>query len=262
MGFFGSLWNGVKTAAAAVVSVPILTPFLIADKLGIIDLDGKKDAKTTQEIAQARQEISKTTSLSEATTVQQVEDISKSLNNYRKIYERNAENVETALRDEINNCFSNLMNRLKTRASISKRIAFEELQRKQQRLLGDIDGTIVEELKKRLSIDDYECRRILDIKNSDEKDRTMKKFSERVIHEVRETLANKFSRTMRQISDDISNVLQNTVDDQERETQRKQKEFDNWVRDMENKTFDKEKAQLEPRIKIYAIEQVEKIFAA
>ena len=31
MGFFSSLWEGVKTAAAVVVSAPILAPFLVAD---------------------------------------------------------------------------------------------------------------------------------------------------------------------------------------------------------------------------------------
>ena len=67
---------------------------------------------------------------------------------------------------------------------------------------------------------------------------------------------------MREVKDDITRFLQNKMDEQEEKAQRDQQEFDNWIRQIENKTFDSERAQLEPRIKIYAIEQVEKILAA
>lgn len=262
MGFFSSLWNGIKATAAAVVSVPLIAPFYIADKLGIIDLDGKKDKQTAQKIEQARKEVSKTTSLSKATTVQQIEDISKVLRNYRSFYENNAKTVEKILKDDIDECFTDLIRRLHEKENIAKSFEFGKIQDIKNQICGDIEGTIADAIRLKLSIDNHECRQILDIKTGSERDRKMRQFTEKIIKDSKEDLADKIGWSMNQMTNNIARALQSMVKKQEDKARSDQQNFDNWIQQMENKTFDSEKAQLEPRVKIYAIEQVEKIFAA
>jgi len=266
MGFFSSLWEGVKdvakTAVAVTVGLPIVAPIVIAEKLGLIDLDGKKDSKTTQEITQARKEVSQTSSLKKATTVQQVEDISKSLSNYRRIYERNAEYAEQSLTDTVNNCFADLMRRMRENEQISQSFGFDKIQEEKNQLISQINGTVTLAISTKLSLDNYDCRRILDMEAGSDKDKKMKNFADKVINDAKNNLADKISWTMRQVSNDISRFLESKINEKERTSQEEQRKFDNWIQKIENKTFDSERAQLEPRIKIYAIEQVEKILAA
>lgn len=266
MGFFGKLWQGVKDVAAtavAVVAAPVVLPvaglMYAADK---VHDAFSGDKQTVQETKQISKEIGQTVSLSEATTVQQVEDISKTIRKYYKLHETKAETAESALKNGVNEFFSDLISRLKERDDLAESFGIEQIQKKKRNLCNDIDGTIVYELATRLSIDDSECRKILDMKPGNEKDRTINKFAERVIGDAKTKLANKISRAMNEVTNDITIFLQDTVDDQERKAKRKQNEFDSWTRDIENKTFDREKAQLPALEKLYAIEQIEKILAA
>ena len=184
------------------------------------------------------------------------------MRNYRSIYEGNAKTVERILSDDVNNCFDDLIRRLREREQLAKNFGMDQIEWKKNQLTGDINGTIASAITRKLSLDDYECRRILDIEPGSERDRKMQQFTEKVIKDAKRNLADKIGSTMRQVYDDISSFLENTIANAENNAQREQNKFDNWAKDMENKNFDREKAQLEPRVKIYAIEQVEKILAA
>lgn len=260
MGFFSSLWEGAKVlaaGAAAVVTAPIWAPVIAVDEVGKKIWGNKK-----QEVQQISQEISKTEALSETSSVAQVEDISKTVRKYYNEYESIGEAKEETARKNIEIFFNGLENLLQKERQLAEDYGMSQLRRKKDRLCRDIEGTITDAIMLNLSLDNSECRQILSMQAGNEKSRKMKEFAERTIETANKNLEQKVRKSMNEVQDDILRFMQNKINEQEEKALYEQEKFDDWVRDMENKTFDKEKAQLEPRIKIYAIEQVEKIFAA
>ena len=260
MGFFSSLWEGAKVlaaGAAAVVTAPLWGPVIAVDEVGKRIWGNNK-----QEVQQISQAVSKTEALTETSTVAQVEDISKTVREFYKKYAPVGEAKEEAAQKNIEKFFDGIKNLLQKERQLANDYGMSKLNSKKDRLCRDIEGTITDAIRTKLSLDDSECKKILSMQAGDEKSRKMKEFAERTIQNANKDLENKIRTAMREVKDDITRFLQNKMDEQEEKAQRDQQEFDNWIRQIENKTFDSERAQLEPRIKIYAIEQVEKILAA
>ena len=69
-------------------------------------------------------------------------------------------------------------------------------------------------------------------------------------------MADKVSQNMNKINNELSDFLKGYIETQENAAQRAANQFQQWERDMNNKNFDSERAQLP------AIEQIEKVIAA
>lgn len=260
MGFFSSLWEGAKilaAGAAAVVTAPLWGPVIAVDEVGK-KIWGNKN----QEVQQISQAVSKTEALTETSSVAQVENISNTVRDFYRKYAPIGEAKEKAAQKNIEKFFDGIKNLLQKEPQYVEGYGMSKLNSKKDRLCRDIEGTITDAIRTKLSLDDSECKKILSMPAGDEKSLRMKQFAERTIKNANKDLENEIRRAMQEVKDDIARFLQNKMDEKEEKAQRDQQEFDNWIRQKENETFDKEQAQLEPRIKIYAIEQVEKIFAA
>ena len=245
MGFFSSL---CKTLALAVVS-PVAAMGYAAYKVGKAISDNSKS-------------VGRTKALTETSSVAQVEDISNTVRNFYREYAPRGEAKEKAAQKNIKKFFDGIKNLLQKERQLANDYGMSKLNRKKDKLCRDIEGTITDAIRTKLSLDNSECKKILSMPAGDEKSRKMKEFAERTIKNANKDLEEKIRRAMQEVKDDIARFLQNKMDEKEEKAQRDQQEFDNWIRQMENETFDREQAQLEPRIKIYAIEQVEKILAA
>lgn len=265
MGFFGSLWRGVKkvakgvaTAAAVVVSAPIWVPMVAADAVGLIDLDGKKNKKEVQDTTKA---ISEQTSIEEAHTVRQVQDIAALVRQYLNTYESDAETTETKCKNYVSKCFDGLIDELKQNKNFAQSFGIEHIKRKKDRLCDSIDGAIVNRIRLNLSIDNYDCRQILNMDAGAAKQRRMQEFVDKTIRDAKNDLAEKIDRTMKQVTDEISEFLQDNLESQERQAERMEKKFERWEVDIQNKNFDRERAQLPALEKIFALKQIEKLLA-
>lgn len=255
MGFFSSLWSGIKKvakAAAVVVTAPIWVPVAIVD--GILNSDN--DKKKSDETSQA---ISRTSSIDDAHSARQIQDIASLVRQYLNTYESDAESTEKKCKDYVKKCFDGLAEELKQNEKIAKSFGIESIQRKKNRLCDSIDGVIVDRIRSNLSIDNSECRAILKLNAGAEKERRMKAFVERTISEAKKDLADKISRTMKQVTDDISEFLEDNLESQESNALRMKEKFDRWEVDMQNKSFDRERAQLPALEKLFALQQIEKI---
>ena len=260
MGFFRKLWNGVKevaTTAAAIVAAPILIPAGVAviKAIDAAEYVGKKLFGTSEEIG-------KSGALNETSSARQVEDISNLLYQYHKQYRPAGEKVEDACKKYVRDCFDELIKKLRKDEKLADSFGLEQIQHKKNRLCGDIDGAITDAIRKNLSLDNSQCVAILKLPAGSDKQRKMENFAQKVIDDAKDDLAHTVSRTMNQVTDDISNFLQDYIDNQERAAERETRNFEQWKRDMENQTFDREKAQLPALQKLYALEQIEKILAA
>ena len=252
MGFFGWLKDKLIDAAVVVTS-PVWLPASVA-VMGAVEA-GKK-------IGLISDDIGKTEALTETSTVSQVEKMSQDVRKYYNDYKPKAETKEEIAQKNIEILFNDIKAKFQEERQLANDYGMSTLDRKKDRLCRDIEGTITDAIRTKLSLDDSECKKILSMPAGDEKLRKMNEFAERTIQNANKDLENKIRTAMREVKDDITRFLQNKMDEQEEKAQRDQQEFDNWIRQIENKTFDSERAQLEPRIKIYAIEQVEKILAA
>lgn len=208
------------------------------------------------------QNVGKTSAFTETSSVAQVEDISKTVRDFYRKYAPIGEAKENAARKNIEKFFDGIKILLQKNSKLASDYGITTLNDRNYRFCRDIEGTITDAIRTKLSIDDSECKKILSMQSGDEKTRKMKEFAERTIQNANKDLENKIQKAMNEVKDDISRFLQNKMDEQEEKARRDQKEFDTWIQQIENKTFDSEQAQLELRVKIYAIEPVEKILAA
>ena len=250
------LWDWIKDKAetvAAIAAAPIIIPMAVTGYYG---------EKLGKKLGLISDDIGKTEALSETSTVSQVENISNDVRKYYNEYAKIGEAKEEIAQKNIEKFFDDLKAEFQEEPQLVEDYGMSTLNRKKDRLCRDIEGTITDAIRTKLSLDDSECKKILSMQAGDEKSRRMKEFAESTIQNANKDLENKIRQAMREVKDDISRFLQNKMDEQEEKAHRDQQEFDSWIRQIENKTFDSEKAQLEPRIKIYAIEQVEKILAA
>jgi len=252
MGFFGWLKDKVIDAAVAITSPIWLPPAMavygahkLAQKVGLISED-----------------VGKTAALTDTSSVAEVEGISKTVRKYYNDYAPKGEAIEEIAQKNIEILFNDLKNKFQQERQLANDYGMSTLNRKKDRLCRDIEGTITDAIRTKLSLDDSECKKILSMQAGDEKSRKMKEFAERTIDNANKNLEDKIRKSMNEVKDDISRFLQNKMDEQEEKARRDQQEFDSWLQQMENKTFDSEQAQLEPRVKIYAIERLEKILAA
>ena len=259
MGFFSSLWEGIKTAAAITIGAPIAIGAWAADKVGIIDLDGKNSNEVRQNVDKISNNIGRSEALTETSTTQQVENLSNLVRQYYREYRPQAESIEVGCRKRVDDLIDSLIDHLRKNEELTESFGLDSIQRSQRNLGRKINGAITGRLEMDLSLDNYECREILKMSPGPAKDRRMKEYANQVISEAKEDLAKTVSRILYDQIDDISDFLERQLDKQERETKNAQKEFDSWAKDMENNAFNQELAQLQPAVKLYAIEQLEKI---
>ena len=260
MGFFGRLWNGIKEAAKTAVAVAVAPVVLV----------GYGVKKAYDKVKEVFSDPPKIENIPEPpplppeppTTTDDVSYIQKILHEYWEIYKPEGEAKEQACKDYVNACFDGIIKKLRENDELAKSFGIDQLTRKKDRLCRDIDGVIVEAIRKHLSLDDYECRSILEMDSGSEKGRRMREFVLKTIIDARSELSDIVSQKMNQINDDLTNFLNDKVETEERTLNSKANKFKQWEHDMKNNTFDIERAQLPARKKLYAIEQIEKVIAA
>ncbi len=261
MGFFGWIKDRVADVVGTAAGV-LLAPVALAGAIVYGAAEEIKDAFSSKKTEETNKNIGKSGSLNENSSASQIEDLGNLLFQYSKEYRTAGEKTEDACKKYVRDCFNNLIEEFHKDENIADLFGLEQIQRKKNRLCSDIDGTITDAIRKNLSLDNPKCVEILKLPAGSDKERKMKNFAQKVIDGARDDLAQKVSRTMNQVTDDISNFLQDYVDEQERKAANVKNQFEQWERDMENQNFDREKAQLPALQKIYALEQIEKILAA
>lgn len=264
MGFWGSLWNGVKTVGKyAAGAAAGLAAFAAAPPTAIVAGVAAAGAYAVKKLSE---DVGSAAALTATSTIQQVEDITEKVRVYRDKYSKEGEALEDYYQKELDKYFENLIEMLKQDERVAERIdksfGIQNIQKQQQEMSKKIKGTITNAIALNLSIDNYECRQILGLDAGPEKTKQMENFANRVIAESREGLANKVGRILYNQTDEIMECLQEQLDKKERDTDKATKEFEHWAQDMENNTFNQEQAQLQPAVKLYAIEQLEKIVKA
>ena len=223
---------------------------------------GGSSTQMEKETADVSRDIGQTERYEDYHTTTQVRNTQTNLNKYLEKYRGKGEEAERACKNYVNESFDAIIEEISRNKAIAEKFSMNQLERKKNRLLREIDGAIVNAIREHLSMDDYECREILNMHRGPEKGQRMREFVLQTINDARNDLADTVEETMNQVNQDISDFLKEYVETQEKNANSKVTAFKQWERDMQNQTFDRERAQLPARKKLYAIEQIEKVIAA
>ncbi|MBO6178293.1 MAG: hypothetical protein J6O04_03895 [Selenomonadaceae bacterium] len=247
MGFFGDLWDIAKSAAAIAVGAPIALGAWAADKAGIIDLSG---------------DVGKTEAIDENSSAQEINDSAELLEKMRSVYRRDGENIEESIQERISIFFDDWIDHLEDDDDFAAYYDISALRREQRRLVRDIRGSLTRPVSIRISMDDSECMSILSMSPGSQKEKKMDRFCKEVIRDAREDLESKIEDVLYRQTDEITNIMREYVERKASAADRKKKEFEKMEKDMESNTFNAEEAQLNPKAKIFALEEIKKILAA
>ena len=234
MGLFSWIGSKIKKAAR-----------WVGEKLGLVEKE-ISDSKPVTENSSARE-------------IDRMQDI---LQSYSRTYKRRATEIEDTCIDLVDKYFTYLLNEVKRNENIQRSIGLNNLERNQRKLRREIEGTITDTVARRISLDDNECRRIIALQQSDAKSIRVKMFCEDVLREARDKLARKITKVLDEQTDDINSFLEEYSSENLNAIERSFSEFEKWEQDLENDTFDKEKAVVIPLYKLKVFDDIERKLGA
>jgi hypothetical protein len=129
------------------------------------------------------------------------------------------------------------------------------------RVKNSINGSFKKHLAKRVSLDNNECLKILQMSAGKEKEKAMHDFGKKVINEALKTLSEQITRIIREQNDEIQEFLEDVLEKQEKELSTMQNQFNSIAIQTENDVLNKEKAKLTPVILIGVTDMVLSNFA-
>lgn len=121
---------------------------------------------------------------------------------------------------------------------------------------------MVSVIEKRMSLDDVECREILRTYAGSTKARKLDDFGERVLRKAQSALIKNIAEVLDEQTNDINSFLQEYIDEKESSIARKKDEFEKWEQDLENDTFDKERAVVLPMYRLKVFDNIERKLGA
>ncbi len=256
MGFWGSLWSGVKKVAETAVTIasaPIIIPaalaFGAAESIGLISSEASK-------------EVEKVGNMTETSSAKQVEQVHEVLTVNNEKYLKEAEEIETGLKKYINACFESIISDIKTNRAIAERMDMEQLEYTQKQLCKGINGTITKKINTCLTIDNSTIREIMSKKDGLERKRAYKKYADEIILDARLKAADQCKYALNKQMEKLNEFLQGCVDKQNAEAERMKDRLDEIVKAKQEKTFESERINLQPKIKMFILDEIEKIMVA
>ncbi len=247
MGFFSSLWDGIKTAAAITVGAPIALGAWAADKVGLIDLPD---------------DVGEAEAIDENSSAQEINDSAEILEKSRSVYRADGERIEREIQQQITGFFDDLVERLEDEDELTADFDIDGLRRQQRNLMREIRGSLTKPISVRLSMDDTECMQILSMPPGSAKKERMERFCRQVFRDARTDLERIVEDVLYRQTDELSYVLHKYVENKSADAKRKKDELDAMGNVMKTNAFDAEQAQLKPKTKIFILDEMNKIIAA
>lgn len=228
MGFLSSLWSNVKQAAK-----------WVAKKVGLID-----------------EEIGESKSVTNDSTVSDIGRMSTTLNSYSKTYEKLAQDHEERCILYVDNYFNELIADLKELEELYQGIDIKRLTDTQNAICRQIRGAYIKPIRNRLSLDDNECRDIIKLAAGPSKTAKMHDFSNRVFCEANCSLIKSVDVVLRQQAEEINAQMSKYVIKKENHLNLMHMQYEKIEKQFEDGSFDKEKTQMVPQIKINLVNQI------
>lgn len=184
--------------------------------------------------------------------VQQVERVNNIFADFYSEMESKAEEIEESCIAYVESYFEELVNVLEESGKgILKKQNFTKLASTKRKIRSDISGAIGNEIATKISMDNYECKEILRMKDADARAEKMEEYCQEVVEKAVDKLNRKVEKTLRKQNDEIIGFLEEYVEKRELELEKKVEQLE----EMEIACSDAENdvVQLIEPIKLYVV---------
>ena len=227
MSIFGSIWGGIKRAAR-----------WVGEKIGLLD-----------------KEVGKSRSVDKNSQVNDIAQMSSILNSYAKVYEKSAGELEDKCISYVDDYYNKLITDLRELEELYQGINIKRLDDAKTDICRKIRGAYINPIRNRLSLDDEECRKIIKLAAGDSKALKMKAFSSKVFQEANRSLIESVKNVLQEQSNEINLRMSEYIVEKENRLQLMHKHYEVIEGQLIDGTFDKEKAQLVPLVKIVILDK-------
>lgn len=183
--------------------------------------------------------------------VQQVERVNNIFVDFYDEMESRAEEIEESCIEYVESYFEELVGILEESGKgILKKQNFTKLASTKRKIRSDISGAIRDEIASKISMDNYECKEILRIRDADTRAEEMDEYCQNVVEKAVDKLNRKVEKTLRKQNNEIISFLEEYLEKRELELAKKVEQLE----ELESSCSDAENdvAQLIDPIKIYA----------
>ena len=187
-------------------------------------------------------------------SVAQTVNINEILTQFSHRLKDQADELEQNALEDIRSYFEDIIDQIET-SDVD--IPTKQIRRAMTQTEREVKGTLKSYLAKRVSIDDHECLRILELPPGNDKINKMETFGRKVIKSGLDDLSVKIETVVKKYNDDLSETLNQVVELREKELKQVQSQFDEMLEQANGDIIDKEAAKLKPLILIQGARLVE-----
>lgn len=153
-------------------------------------------------------------------SLENIERVSEIFSDFKDQVHTQADAVEKAVEDEVNYYVEELKDILDSNESIKKYgIRIKRIEKQIDRVLSGVKGTIDNELSKKISLDNIECKEIVKMIPGSKKESAMSNFFKRSVEEALDTCCLEIKSDLEEIYDEIEEELMGTVDSIQRQNE-------------------------------------------
>lgn len=254
------LFDGLKNIVGGIVDTVTNFGSKIINK--VKSVFSNPDPKIEKDLNKVKEKIVKSAPVTEYSSPQRVNEAQYDLSSYPEVYRRRAKDIEDVCIDCIDEYFTAIFRDMEQYKDIKEDSRLMNLKNNKRKLYKKVKGSMVNIIERRMSLDDIECREILRSYAGLEKSRKLDDFGERVLRKARRELAKKVSEVLDEQTNEINSYLQDYIDEKENSIARKKIEFEKWEHDLENDTFDRERAIVIPVYRLKVFDDIEKKLGA
>lgn len=219
--------------------------------IGIIEKAGKKIQDVCSETSRKVSEMDEYDK--ERANMHQTVKMNEILASFSIGLQGQADSIEKNCISEVQAYYREL---IKTIDKTNSDIGTRRLKSSLREMKRSIDGSIKNHLAKRVSLDDRECLKILEMDSGKDKEIAMSKFGKKVISEALDTLSKEIANIANIQNDEIKDYLEDLLEKQNKEFEMMQSQFDQILKQSKEEVNDKETSTVTPKLLVEISESV------
>lgn len=186
-------------------------------------------------------------------------DMADRLQQYLNEKEKPAEKIEKACIAALEKQYDNLILLLEDKIQNDRegKASLRKLRRDRKKISGNIEGSIINCLRKRMALSDRECCSILKMEEGTEKKKAMENFCTKIIQEAKEEIAKQASITYEEEIQGIKECLADTQQEREQRINKSKKELEEVEKSMSNRDNNPEQQYVKLKLELGAYQMIE-----
>lgn len=171
--------------------------------------------------------------------------LNTALNECRLSFKESFDELESALKKEYQQTIDGILEMIDSINSSVKVCNISSMKRQLRYIADDIDGTAMNHMKKRISLDDSECLSVLKLPAGDLKGTRMRELKKKIYSEAIGIVSEKIRKSILNVLDNISDTVEERVVEIEIKAEEKKKSFEIISDDSKENILKKEEVKLD-----------------